>query len=65
MTEQDKESWLGFYAGLAMMGLIIRGDTLDVAKAWYIGEEMIKGFDREDEGIVAIKKRTRRKHESD
>lgn len=61
MNEQDRESWHAFFSGMALLGLIIRGDTLDVAKAWYIGEEMMKGFDREpEEGIVSIKKRVRK-----
>jgi hypothetical protein len=51
-------------AMLSMVGLIIRGGDLDINQAWDIADKMLEGRNAEpepEEGIVAIKKRIRRK----
>jgi hypothetical protein len=58
----NEEDFRDACAMLAMVGLIIRGDDLDITKAWMVADAMLKGRNPEpEEGIVAIKKRTRRK----
>ena len=64
MNEQDKEYLEALYAGMAMVGYLMNGDyspeeipslAKNMAKSMMEDETMV------EEGIVAIKKRIRRK----
>jgi len=59
MNEEDLRDC---FAMFAMMGLISRGSVWDFKEAWEIADGMIEARKKEEpeEGIVAIKKRTRK-----
>lgn len=62
MNEQDKEYLEALYAGFAMVGYLMNGDYSPEeipSLAKKMASDMM--YDEPEEGIVAIKKRIRRK----
>jgi hypothetical protein len=62
MNEQDEEHLRSFFAGLAMVGIVIRGNILsnkadDAKEAWATADHMLKARNcKEESGIVAVKR---------
>ena len=64
MTDQDKEYLRDLFAGFALIGLLIRGNSkLDqLASCSYIlADDMIEARKPNEEGIVAIKRKVKAK----
>ena len=58
MNEEDLRNC---FAMFALCGAIMRGDTWTPKRIWDIADDMIDAKNSQEEGIVAIKKRIRRK----
>ena len=62
MTEQDKEHTRILFAGLAMVGLIIRASVWDFKEAWDISDGMIDSMEEKPTaGLPPIKRKARSK----
>jgi hypothetical protein len=60
MNEEDLRDC---FAMFILNGLLSRASVFDAKEVWEIADAMIEARNSDEEGIVAIKKRTRRKSE--
>jgi hypothetical protein len=64
MNDQDKEYLRDLFAGFALIGLLIRGNTkLEplASSAYAFADDMLEARKPSEEGIVAIKRRAKSK----
>jgi hypothetical protein len=62
MTEEDKSNLRDLHAGFAMIGLIMRETLIDdiPAIAYQLADEMQEAREPHGEGIVSVKRRTKK-----
>jgi hypothetical protein len=67
MTDQDKEYLRDLFAGFALIGLLIRGNSNNTkleplaSSAYAFADDMLEARKQSGEGIVAIKRRVKAK----
>ena len=67
MTDQDKEYLRDLFAGFALIGLLIRGNSNNTkleplaSSAYAFADDMLEARKPSEEGIVAIKRRAKSK----
>jgi hypothetical protein len=61
MSPEDKEYLRALYAGMAMMGLVMREGVIDNSgleiDAWVMANRMMRELEPQEEGIVKARKK--------
>jgi len=64
MDEQDRSNLRDLHAGFALMGLLMKGDLLDMqhlpSQAYELADMMQEARDQHRAGIVSVKRRTKK-----
>jgi hypothetical protein len=61
MTDEDKSNLRDLHAGFALIGLLMADNTFDLAnRAYKLADEMQEAREPHGEGIVSVKRRTKK-----